>query len=221
MTKTTLALAAALLAGTTLTSAANAGGVRVGFGFPLGSFVAHSNQSYSEPSYGRGRHCDKPRYAARRRYLADAAPARKIKRAPKVDVAAKTSKPEVRKVDVAAKTSKPEVQTAKLEDKLVTNEETTTEIAKTPASEVSGTQSTATTTSTTTAVLDKESGNSGTTTTPAPAKVEAPKVDKVATVEKTETSEKPEVKTAPVSAVKRVCRRFSAAIAGLVDVPCQ
>ena len=48
MTKTTLALAAALLAGTTLTSAANAGGVRVGFGFPLGSFVAHSNQSYSE-----------------------------------------------------------------------------------------------------------------------------------------------------------------------------
>ena len=113
------------------------------------------------------------------------------------------------------------MQTAKLEDKLVTNEETTTEIAKTPASEVSGTQSTATTTSTTTAVLDKESGNSGTTTTPAPAKVEAPKVDKVATVEKTETSEKPEVKTAPVSAVKRVCRRFSAAIAGLVDVPCQ
>jgi hypothetical protein len=101
---------------------------------------------------------------------------------------------------------------------LVTNEETTTEIAKTPASEVSGTQSTATTTSTTTAVLDKESGNSGTTTTPAPAKVEAPKVDKVATVE---TSEKPEVKTVPLSAVKRVCRRFSAAIAGLVDVPCQ
>ena len=213
MTKTTLALAAALLAGTTLTSAANAGGVRVGFGFPLGSFVAHSNQSYSEPSYGRGRHCDKPRYAARRRYLADAAPARKIKRAPKVDVAADQQPVQAQ--------SRAEVQTAKLEDKLVTNEETTTEIAKTPASEVSGTQSTATTTSTTTAVLDKESGNSGTTTTPAPAKVEAPKVDKVATVEKTETSEKPEVKTVPVSAVKRVCRRFSAAIAGLVDVPCQ
>lgn len=204
MTKTTLALAAALLAGTTLTSAANAGGLRVGFGFPLGSFIAHSNQSYSDEGYGRGRHCDKPRYAARRRYLADVAPARKIKRAPKVDV--------------AAKTSKPEVQTAKLEDKLVTNDETTTEIAKTPASDISGTQSTATTT---TAVLDKESGNAGTTTTPAPAKVEAPKVEKVATVEKTETSAKPDLKTVPVSAAKRVCRRFSAAIAGLVDVPCQ
>ena len=83
------------------------------------------------------------------------------------------------------------MQTAKLEDKLITNEETTTEIAKTPASEVSGTQSTATTTSTTTAVLDKESGKAATTTTPATAKVEAPKVDKVATVEKTETSGKP------------------------------
>jgi hypothetical protein len=207
MTKTTLALAAALLAGTTLTSAANAGGVRVGFGFPLGSFIAHSNQSYSDGGYGGGRHCDKPRYAARRRYLADVAPARKIKRAPKVDVAAKTSKPEVR--------------TAKLEDKLVTNDETTTEIAKTPASDITGTKSTATTNTTTTAVLDRESGNSGTTTTPSTAKVEAPKVEKVATVEKTETSEKPEVKTVPVSAVKRVCRRFSAAIAGLVDVPCQ
>ena len=62
MTKTTLALAAALLAGTTLTSAANAGGVRVGFGFPLGSFIAHSNQSYSGEGYGSGRNCHKPRY---------------------------------------------------------------------------------------------------------------------------------------------------------------
>ena len=132
MTKTTLALAAALLAGTTLTSAANAGGVRVGFGFPLGSFIAHSNQSYSGEGYGSGRNCHKPRYAARRQYEAAAAPVRKIKRAPKAAV--------------AYKVSKPEVQTAKLEDKLITNDETTTEIAKTPASDVSGTQSTASTT---------------------------------------------------------------------------
>jgi hypothetical protein len=205
MTKTTLALAAALLAGTTLTSAANAGGVRVGFGFPLGSFVAHSNQSYSGESYGSGRsNCHKPRYAARRQYEAAAAPVRKIKRAPKAAV--------------AYKVSKPEVQTAKLEDKLITNDETTTEIAKTPASEISGTQSTA---NTTTAVLDKEPAKTSTTTTPATAKVEAPKVEKVATVEKTETSVKTEQKTISVPAAKRVCRRFSAAIAGLVDVPCQ
>ena len=207
MTKTTLALAAALLAGTTLTSAANAGGVRVGFGFPLGSFIAHSNQSYSGEGYGSGRNCHKPRYAARRQYEAAAAPVRKIKRAPKAAV--------------AYKVSKPEVQTAKLEDKLITNDETTTEIAKTPASDVSGTQSTASTSTTTTAVLDKETDKAATTTTPATAKVEAPKVEKVATVEKTETSGKAEQKTISVPAAKRVCRRFSAAIAGLVDVPCQ
>ena len=207
MTKTTLALAAALLAGTTLTSAANAGGVRVGFGFPLGSFIAHSNQSYSGEGYGGGRNCHKPRYAARRQYEAAAAPVRKIKRAPKAAV--------------AYKVSKPEVQTAKLEDKLITNDETTTEIAKTPAADVSGTQSTASTSTTTTAVLDKETDKAATTTTPATAKVEAPKVEKVATVEKTETSGKAEQKTISVPAAKRVCRRFSAAIAGLVDVPCQ
>ncbi|HXE02498.1 MAG TPA: hypothetical protein VN623_11170 [Hyphomicrobium sp.] len=207
MTKTTLALAAALLAGTTLTSAANAGGVRVGFGFPLGSFIAHSNQSYSGEGYGSGRNCHKPRYAARRQYEAAAAPVRKIKRAPKAAV--------------AYKVSKPEVQTAKLEDKLITNDETTTEIAKTPAADVSGTQSTASTSTTTTAVLDKETDKAATTTTPAMAKLEAPKVEKVATVEKTETSGKAEQKTISVPAAKRVCRRFSAAIAGLVDVPCQ
>jgi len=207
MTKTTLALAAALLAGTTLTSAANAGGVRVGFGFPLGSFIAHSNQSYSGEGYGSGRNCHKPRYAARRQYEAAAAPVRKIKRAPKAAV--------------AYKVSKPEVQTAKLEDKLITNDETTTEIAKTPVADVSGTQSTASTSTTTTAVLDKETDKAATTTTPAMAKVEAPKVEKVATVEKTETSGKAEQKTISVPAAKRVCRRFSAAIAGLVDVPCQ
>ena len=207
MTKTTLALAAALLAGTTLTSAANAGGVRVGFGFPLGSFIAHSNQSYSGEGYGSGRNCHKPRYAARRQYEAAAAPVRKIKRAPKAAV--------------AYKVSKPEVQTAKLEDKLITNDETTTEIAKTPAADFSGTQSTASTSTTTTAVLDKETDKAATTTTPAMAKVEAPKVEKVATVEKTETSGKAEQKTISVPAAKRVCRRFSAAIAGLVDVPCQ
>jgi len=143
----------------------------------------------------------------RRQYEAAAAPVRKIKRAPKAAV--------------AYKVSKPEVQTAKLEDKLITNDETTTEIAKTPAADVSGTQSTASTSTTTTAVLDKETDKAATTTTPAMAKVEAPKVEKVATVEKTETSGKAEQKTISVPAAKRVCRRFSAAIAGLVDVPCQ
>jgi hypothetical protein len=179
MTKTTLALAAALLAGTTLTTAANAGGIRVGFGFPLGSFVAHSNQSYSDGGYG-GRGCDRPHHTRHRRYQAEAAPVRKVKRAPKVIARAE---PKI------IKTAAPIVKTAKLEDKLETNSAATTEIAKT------------TTTSSTT--------------------TDAAKVETVATVEKTPTNGKSDVKTVSVPAeVKQVCRRYSATIAGLVDVPC-
>ena len=85
MNRTAFAIAAALLAGTTLTSAANAGGLRVGFGFPLGSFIAHSNQNYSDNDYGC-RHCDRPHYAARHVYEDDA-PVHKVKHTPKVDTA--------------------------------------------------------------------------------------------------------------------------------------
>jgi hypothetical protein len=191
MTRTTLTIAAALLAGTAFTSAANAGGVRLGFGFPLGSFVAHSNQSYSGGGYGHD-NCDHQRYAARRRHHRPAQVA-KAKRSPKVEVA---SKPD-----------KQPIKTAKLEDKTVTDSSTTTEIAKTPATAASTTTPAATTT---------------------PAKTEEPKtIEKTATVEKTasvetSSSDKTDTKTNAVTAkVKHVCRRFSAAVAGLVDVPCQ
>ena len=96
MTKTTLALAAALLAGTTLTSVANAGGVRVGFGFPLGSFIAHSNQSYSGESYGSGRNCHKPRYAARRQYEAAAAPVRRSSALRRLQLLTRSASPRCR-----------------------------------------------------------------------------------------------------------------------------
>jgi hypothetical protein len=186
MTKTTLTLAAALLAGTTLTSAANAGGIRVGFGFPLGSFIAHSNQSYAG---GYDRNCAKER-RARRTYHAEAAPVRKIKRPRKVEVAA------------AKAASVPVVKTAKLEDKLASDPATTTEIAKT---------SDVTTGSTTPA--------STTPTTTDTAKTDTTKTDKVATADKTQTDEKTDVQKA-TSEAKQICRRYSAAIAGLVDVPC-
>lgn len=188
MTKTTLALAAALLAGTTLTSAANAGGIRVGFGFPLGSFVAHPNQSYSGGGYDR--HCAKER-RARRIYQAEAAPVRKIKRPRKIDVA-------------SVKPVSAPVKTAKLEDKLASDPATTTELAKT---------SDVTTGSTTTA------STALATTTTDTTKTDTIKTDKVATADKTSTDEKADLKKV-TSEVKQVCRRYSAAIAGLVDVPC-
>ena len=52
-------------------------------------------------------------------------------------------------------------------------------------------------------------------------KVEAPKVEKVATVEKTVSTGKSDQKTVAAADTKQVCRRYSAAIAGLVDVPCE
>jgi hypothetical protein len=192
MNRTAFALAAAVLAGTTLTSAANAGGLRVGFGFPLGAFIAHSNQNYSDDGYGR-RHCDKPHYAARRVYEDDA-PVHKVKHTPKVDT---------------AEVSQP-TKTAKLEDKLVSDPTTTTEIAKTTTSDTSSTSPT--TTDTTTASTD--------TTTPTTTTTDTPKVEKVVTIEKSDTTGKSDVTTVAANA-KQVCRRYSAAIAGLVDVPCE
>ena len=218
MTKTTLAIAAALLAGTTLTSAANAGGVRLGFGFPLGSFVAHQNQSYT-PSSGYEKHCAKPARVARhheeaapvrhvkraapKQEVAEAPAPRKIKRAPKVEVAEAAPAPRIAKVKPV------EVQEARLEDKTVANDATPSiYVPETPVADVKGTQSTPV--EVTTASIE-----------PAPvateAKIETPAVEKTVTIEKDE----PKAKIAVSGEVKRLCRRFSAAIAGLIDVPCE
>ena len=185
MTKITLTLAAALLAGTTLTSAANAGGIRVGFGFPLGSFIAHSAQNSMDDGYSR-------RYERRQRaYRAEAAPVRKAK--------------PVSKVATAKPVAKPVIKTAKLEDKLASDPATTTDIAKT--SDV--------TTGSTTPTPTTPVSNAAPAAT---AATETAKVEKVATVDKTQTEEKSDAtKSAPE---KQICRRYSAAIAGLVDVPC-
>jgi hypothetical protein len=185
MSKTALIIAATLLAGTTLTSAANAGGIRVGFGFPLGSFVAHSNQSYSG---GYERHCDREQRFARRHYEAQAAPVRHVK--PKIAVA--ETKP----------VSKP-ITTAKLDDKLTSDSATTTEIAKTTDTDAE-----------TTTATETETAPETTTST------DAAKTEKVANVVKT-ADEGSDLKVIKVpNEGKQVCRRYSAAIAALVDVPC-
>jgi hypothetical protein len=187
MTKTTLTLAAVLLAGTTLSNTASAGGVRVGFGFPLGSFVAHSNQSYAGDGYGYQRHCDRERSARRMRHTKIAA-SRKVKHARKVQTA--NVKP----------ASAPTIKTAKLEGKLESNPATTTEIAKTTTTPIA--TGSVTTSSVTPAKETKES---------------AP----VSTASNIKSSEpvKSDLKTS-IAVAKKVCRRYSAAIAGLIDVPC-
>ena len=182
MTKTTLTLAAALLAGTTLSNTASAGGIRVGFGFPLGSFVAHSNQSYAGDGYGYQRHCDRERSARRMRHTKIAA-SRKVKHTRKVQTA---------KVKPAPA---PTIKTAKLEGKLESNPATTTEIAKT-----------------TTAPIATGS------VTPAKETKESAPVSTAANIKSSEPV-KLDLKTS-VAEAKKVCRRYSAAIAGLIDVPC-
>lgn len=178
MTKMTLALTAALLAGTTMmTSAANAGAVRLGFGFPLGSFVAHSNENYGGGDYRRA---ERPRYV--RRDYRDDAPVRKI---------AKAKRPvqtEVAEASVKEPTT-PVVKTVKADDKLTSDPATTTVIAKTP---VASTETKAT--------------------------VDA---DKIASADKPAAVKADAETTTAVTETKHVCRRYSPAIAELVDVPCE
>ena len=213
MTKTALTLAAALLAGTTLSNAASAGGIRLGFGMPLGSFVAHSFQNQSSgSSYGQ-QHCAKP---APRHYVAEAAPVRHVTHvAPRhVEVAEEAPVRHVRKIEKAPV----EIKTAKLEDNTVSTDAAPSIVVpdSPPVAEVTGTQSTP---AITTAALSTDS--TATTQTAALVKDE-PKVE-TATVEKDDKVEKDEPKrkfNLTVDA-KRICRRFSAAIAGLIDVPCE
>lgn len=118
MSKITFALAAMLLAGTTMTSAANADAVRVGFGFPLGSFVAHSNETYSGRDYQR---IERRRSA--RREIQDNAPRRtvKVKRPARSEVAETAIKAPVTAT----------VQPAKLEGRLPAETVTTAAVEKT------------------------------------------------------------------------------------------
>lgn len=67
-----IAAAAILSATTSMTSAAQAGGVRLQFGFPMGSFVARPTQSY-QPSYHKPSHS----YTARSHHAAAAAAERR------------------------------------------------------------------------------------------------------------------------------------------------
>lgn len=203
MTKIAIALAAAaLISAPSFSSTAEAGGIRLGFGFPLGSFVARPHQSYGAPS-GYQQYCAKKaareaRYAAARQQEAAARKAQAQK------MAALEKSAQIKRAKAAEA-----IQTAKVETKPVT-----TDAAPTVYVPVN-TATTATTPVVNTAAT--------TTTTTEPAKTAAlePVVEKAPVVEEVKTV-KVEKSTVNISAnAKRVCRRFSAAIAGLIDVPCE
>jgi hypothetical protein len=181
MTKTTIALAA-LVAAITAANTAHADGVRVGFGFPLGSFVAHSNESYSARDV---RQAESPRYA--RRDLQDDAPARKVVKVKK------QAQPQVAEAVI----EKPVLQETKREDMI------------TPAPSKPATEKT-------TARTDDA----------ALTKMNTASAAKISTAEDTSGSAPAAAKkdsgdSTSAAETKHVCRRYSPAIAALVDVPCE
>lgn len=186
MSKITFALAAALVAGTTMTSVANADAVRLGFGFPLGSFVAHSNENGSGRDY---------QGVARRRSVPENTASRKIAKVkrPRAEVAKTTIEPRVTRA----------VQTAKLESKLPADSVTTaTTIEKTPVAKGDAT------------LANTAAGSITATATSGTASAE-----KTASTDKSVASK---VDTAPApTATQHICRRYSPAIAALIDVPCE
>ncbi len=178
MTKTAFALAA-LLAGMTMTTAAKADAVRLGFGFPLGSFVAHSNENYSRRDYRRA---ERPQYV--RREVRDEAPARKV--------TAKVRKPVT---EVAEASMKP-APAPKRDDKLASDPATTTVVEKTP-------------------IRKSDAAPVVTASTNDVPKAEKPAAD-------TPSMAKADAETTAAAVeTKHICRRYSPAIAALVDVPCE
>ena len=240
MTSKTFTLAAVLLATSTLTSVANAGGVRLSMAGPLGSFVAHPHQSSGPGGTLRGYaakpHCNKPAYVkpsyvGRFKHDNDEAPARKVKRVvPKVEVAEEAPAPrnikKAQKIEVSEE-APVEVKTAKLEDKTTATDAAPAIFvpASPPVSDVTGTQSTPSPersaalapTAATTTVTATEPAVQKPETTAAVTPVEAKAVETKPAETKTAKAEKA---SKDGSVASKLCRRFSAAVAGLVSVPC-
>lgn len=253
MTAKITALAAALLATTSFCTLAEAGGIRLGMGGPLGSFTAHPYHSSGPGGSGAERHSSphcQPHVVARSYHHEEAAvhhvrrpapkievaeeePApRKVRRpAPKIEVQDDAPPVTVAKAKPVKVDPQPEVKTAKLEDKTtITDTAPAIFIPDSPAEKAkySGTQSTPApaktaalgpTTSTYTAAIDTpavkaEPLKSEAVVKPAEA-VKPVKVEKTAKTGSDETK-----KAESTSSMTKICRKFSAAIAGLITVPC-
>lgn len=191
MSKIAIALAAALIAGSTFATEASAGGVRLGFGFPLGSFVARPYQSSSlHSSSAYERKCQREKLAAMRHARA-------------------AKKQELAQAAAARKAAKPaEVKTAKVESKTVVADAPVVYVPETPAAK----EKEVTIPTTTTASVAPE-----TTSATTDVKVDGTSSEKIEKV----AVEQPKKTENVASNAKRICRKFSAVIGGLVDIPCE
>lgn len=256
MTKTNSTLAALFLAASALSSAAEAGGVRLQFGGPLGSFTAHPHLSSgpggtarhartAQPSYKR--HVAKPDSAAAvRRKAQSLALAQHQRRAQKIEVA--QTQPRSPKIAIERPVMPKPIHTAKLQDTAVTNDAAPViNVPRAPEVPLVGTQSTpavvqapAAAATAATAALQPEEAKptvsvapdaepqaetAAVSETPAPAAAAIVPVEAAAEqVNDTpaETAQAESAKTGKSdSMANRICRRFSAVIASLIEVPCE
>lgn len=236
MSKTINTLAALFVAAIAVPGAAEAGGVRLQFGGPLGSFVAHPhlssgpggtmrNRSYAENRSSYSAHC-KQRELAKARKIEIARQAAQARKAREIELARAA---EVRRDKIAERAARKAkvVQTAKLEDKSVASDAPAIFVPESPAPDARFTGTQSTPAPARTAAVDANEANTG-TGVEAEDKTEVvvlPVVEesepKVAeTTQVTPVEVKPAEKESKTTVVEKICRRFSAAIAGLITVPC-
>lgn len=237
MSKTINTLAALFVAAIAIPGAAEAGGIRLQFGGPLGTFVAHPhlssgpggtmrNRSYAESRSSYSAHC-------KQRELAQARKARQIaaaqaRKAREIELA-RAAEARRDKIEVAERSARKAkvVQTAKLEDKSVASDAPVIFVPESPAPEgkFTGTQSTPAPART--AAVNTNEANTGTgveaedkTEVVVLPVVEENEPKAAETTQATPVEAKPEKKETNTTVAEKICRRFSAAIASLITVPC-
>lgn len=226
MSKTINTLAALFVAAIAFPSAADAGGIRLHFGGPLGWFVAHPHLSSGPGGSMRSRYYDddsrtSERADCKRRSLAQARRARAIAQA------REARKEELARA-AAAETHRHKaqsVQTAKLEDKTVATDAPVIYVPEAPApqAQFTGTQSTPAPDRTASVENNPTNTGAGLEAENKTEVVVLPVVeDKDTKPSETAQAKPAETQTKPtVSQVaEKICRRFSAAIASMVTVPC-
>lgn len=213
MSKFTLTVAAAVIAVTSFANGAQAG-MKVGFGFPLGAFVASQHSPSGPGSSARRRHHSSKKAsrqrAARQRAAARARAKAKAQAQAKARAQAEARAKAHAKAEARAKARKAAVARAAARAKS----------QKVAASEqVEDTQDIETTTADIALPIKREDViETGSTTTASDETAE--KTVEMADVAHTTGSPAVEVAKPVAIKVERLCRKFSATVAAMIEVPC-
>lgn len=231
MNRTALAVAAAVIAGSTMTSAAEAG-IRLGFGMPLGSFVASPFSSGAQRSPFTGPSAYKRMCAERQARAAKVAAARQqaaIAARRQAAERAAIAEAQARKAKAAAVARAEAKAAAQAEAKLAAQNgakdvETAANTKSAPDSNPAPTifvPDAPTTTAASTASTLTEIAEVGTINDAVTIKADKKTPAKVVTAPVKVATNVTKAKETPVVEAKSVCRRFSPVVGGLVDVPCE